>query len=201
MTEGSEPYALFSAIWVGLLVMNFTNFSAASLCLVLAKTAMLIPATMESTCLPPAGGLAGNGIGTTPYCEAFIPYLASEAPAACHISMAALPVAKSWTASVPLEYSASLGLAILSVPMKPMYCFSAATFCGVLKVGLPEASKKSPPCCWLSTNAWWAFSGVLAPSRLIPHWLPWVSFLPSATRSSQVAGGVVIPAAANIALL
>ena len=40
--------------------------SAASLCLVLANTAMLMPATMLLTCLAPAGAGSSNGTGATP---------------------------------------------------------------------------------------------------------------------------------------
>ena len=87
-------------------------------------------------CLLPAGGSAGNGSGATPYCEGCMPYFVRLAPAGCHISMAALPLANSCSASVPLVFSASLGLVILSVPMKPTICSIAATFCGVAKVGL-----------------------------------------------------------------
>ena len=47
----------------------------------------------------------------------------------------------------------------------------------------------------------WMFSGMLAPSTARPYWLPWVSFLPSATSSLHVAGGLVIPGALNMALL
>src|SRR2546430_3456169 len=65
-TVGIDPYVLFSAICSASLVMNFTNFSAASLCLVLANTARLIPATMLLMCLPPDGTGSSKGIGATP---------------------------------------------------------------------------------------------------------------------------------------
>lgn len=119
---------------------------------------------------------------------------------ACQSSMAALPVAKSatdWLAA----YSALPGAVILSLAMKSMYCLTAVTASGVVKVGLPEASKKSAPCCLPKTKAWWTFSDRLPPSTARPYLPPLVSFLPSATSSSQVAGGLAMPASANIFLL
>ena len=50
-------------------------------------------------------------------------------------------------------------------------------------------------------NTLWMFSGMLAPSTARPYWLPWVSFVPSATRLLHVAGGLAMPAAVNMALL
>ena len=69
---------------------------------------------------------------------------------------------------MPLEYCASLVLAILSVCMKSIICLTAATFCGVSNVGLPAESKNDPPCCWLSSNARWTFSGIWPASRVSP---------------------------------
>src|ERR1017187_9501922 len=181
--------------------MNFTNCSAADMFLVFLKTAMLMPATMLVTVFPPDGMGDGSGTGATPMSAAFMPRCLSDPEAACQITMAVFPVAQSTRASVPLEYWASLGLVILSVWMKSIICLTAATFCGVLKVGLPAASKNWPPCCWLSSNAMWMFSATLPPSIDRPQWLLVVSFLPSATSSAQVVGGLLMPAAANSALL
>ena len=89
--------------------MNFTNFSAADMFLVSLKTAMLMPATMLVTCLPPAGNGDGSGTGATPMSAAFMPSLAREPAAACQITIDVLPLAKSVRASVPLEYWASPG--------------------------------------------------------------------------------------------
>ena len=71
----------------------------------------------------------------------------------------------------------------------------------MVKVGLPAESKKLPPICLDRMNTLWMFSGMLAPSTARPYWLPWVSFLPSATSSLQVVGGLAMPAAWNSALL
>ena len=191
---------MFSAICSASLVMNFTNFSAASLCFVFAKTARLMPATMLSTCLPPAGADAGNGIGATPYWSGVIPCDFRLAEAACHISMAAFPVAKSvtdWFA----PYSALLEFTILSTAIRSRYRLIPATTPGESNVGLPDESNRSPPYCWPNTNAWWQFSVGLPASSASPQWPFPVSFLPSATSSSQVDGGEVIPAAANCFLL
>ena len=102
--------------------------------------AMLMPATMLVIFFPPGGTGAGSGTGATPISDAFMPSLASDPAAACQMTMAVLPVAKSVSASVPLEYCASLGLVILSACTKSIICFTAATFCGVSNVGLPTAS-------------------------------------------------------------
>src|SRR4051794_14733587 len=180
--------------------MNFTNFRAASLCLVLPKTARLMPAAMLFTFLTPDGGQAGNGIGTTPYWSALMPCDFRLLDAACHISIAALPVAKSVTDWFS-AYSALLGFTILSVAIRSMYRLMPLTTPGESKVGLPAESNRSPPYCWPKTNAWWEFSLMFAPSTARPHLPPPVSFLPSAASSSQVVGGVVMPASANIFLL
>ncbi len=54
---------------------------------------------------------------------------------------------------MPLVYWASAGLVILSVCMKLIICWTAATFCGVSNVGWPAESKNVPPCCSLSSKA------------------------------------------------
>jgi len=164
---------LFSAICSASLVMNFTNFSAASLCFVFAKTARLMPATMLSTCLPPAGADAGNGIGATPY----------------------------WSGVIPCDFRLLLEFTILSTAIRSRYRLIPATTPGESNVGLPDESNRSPPYCWPNTNAWWQFSVGLPASSASPQWPFPVSFLPSATSSSQVDGGEVIPAAANCFLL
>src|SRR5450759_4757956 len=135
--------------------MNFTNWIAASLFLVFLKIPRLMPATMLVTGFPLAGSFAGTGTGATPMSSGFMPSCLSEACAACQKTMEVVPVAKSFSASVPFEYCASLGFTILSVCMKSMYCLIAATFCGVLNVALPDASNHDPPCCWLNVKAEW----------------------------------------------
>src|ERR1700730_15164230 len=127
--------------------MNFTNCSAADMFLVFLKTAMLIPATMLVTGLPPVGTGGGRGTGPTPKAAGLMPRWLRDPEAACHITMDLFPVAESTRDSVPLEYWASLGLVSLSVWMKSIICLTAATFCGVLNVGFPAESKNCPPCC------------------------------------------------------
>jgi hypothetical protein len=73
--------------------MNFTNFSAADRFLVSLKTALLMPATMLVTFLPPGGTGDGSGTGATPMSAAFMPSCLSDPEAACQITMAAFPVA------------------------------------------------------------------------------------------------------------
>src|ERR1035437_2281409 len=148
-----------------------------------------MPATMLVTFWPPAGTGDGSGTAATPMSSGFMPSWASEPDAACQITIEVLPVAKSLSASVALEYSASLGLTILLLCMKSMYCLIAATFWGVLKVGFPAASKKLPPCCWLRVNAECTFSLTLPHSRDRPQCCDVVSSLASATNSVQVVGG------------
>ena len=52
--------------------------------------------------------------------------------------------------------------------MKLTHCCTAATFSGVVKVGLPDESKKLPPFCLDRTKTLWMFSGMLAPSTARP---------------------------------
>lgn len=85
--------------------------------------------------------------------------------------------------------------------MKSTYCFTAATAPSEVKVGFPAESKKSAPCCLPRTNTWWMLLARLAPSAPSAHLPSLESRLPSATSSSQVAGGFAIPASANIFLL
>src|ERR1019366_2372057 len=127
--------------------MNFTNLIAASLFLVFLKIPRLMPATMLVTGRPPAGSVAGSGTGATPMSSGFIPNCRTEPWAACQKTIEVVPVAKSFSASVPFEYWASLGFTILSVCMKSRYCLIAATFCGVLNVAFPAESKNDTPCC------------------------------------------------------
>src|SRR5450759_4576591 len=178
--------------------MNFTNWIAASLFLVFLKIPRLMPATMLVTGFPPAGSCAGSGTGATPMSSGFMPNSFSEACAACQKTIEVVPVAKSFSASVPFEYWASLGFTILSVCMKSMYCLIAATFCGVLNVALPDESNHDPPCCWLNVKALWMFSVLLPASSDNAQCFGVVSFLASTANSSQrlhvepAAGWVVV---------
>src|SRR5674476_28847 len=181
--------------------MNFANWIAASLFLVFLKIPRLMPATMLVTDFPPAGSFAGSGTGATPMSASLMPNWMSEACAACQKTIDVVPVAKSFNASVPFEYWASLGFTILSVCMKSMYCLMPATFCGVLNVALPDESKNDPPCCWLNVKAVWMFSVTLPASSDNAQWSGVVSFLASTANSSQVFGGLAMPAAANCFLL
>src|ERR1035438_8067487 len=92
-TVGSDPYVPLRDSCSGVLVMNFTNFSAAERFLVSLKTAMLMPATMLVTLFPPGGRGDGRGTGATPMSAAFMPSCLSDPEAACQITMAVFPVA------------------------------------------------------------------------------------------------------------
>ena len=74
-----------------------------------------------------------------------MPYWVRFAPAGCHMTMAALPLANSCSASVPLVFSASDGLTILSDAIRFMISVIVAMFCGVTKVGLPRSRTRSRP--------------------------------------------------------
>src|SRR5665647_3882184 len=69
-----------------------------------------MPATMLVTAFPPAGRFAGSGTGATPMSSGFMPSCLSEAWAACQKTIEVVPVAKSFSASVPFEYWASLAV-------------------------------------------------------------------------------------------
>ena len=66
---------------------------------------------------------------------------------------------------------------------------------------LAPASKKAPPCCWLSVNALWTFSLTLPPSMDRPQCWAVVSFFASVSNCAHVVGGWVIPASAKYFLL
>ena len=200
LTGGMDPYSLDRIVCSAGLVMNWTNFSAAERLCVSLKMAMLMPATIESTLVPCPGAPDWTGTGATPYWLVDMPWAFRLAPAACHISIAALPLAKSETDWF-WSYSASPGDTILSVPIRLTNCWTPCTHPGRVYVGAPDGLKKLQPCCWAKMNALWMFSGMLPASRARPYTLPWVSFLPSAIRSAQVAGGPLMPACANSALL
>lgn len=156
--------------------------------------------TMELVFLPWPGVPEATGTGAAPQSSGFMPWEAKVEAAACHSTIAVLPLAKSvrdwfWA------YSALPGAMILSLAMKSMYCFTAATAPSEVKVGLPSASKKSAPCCWPRTKVWWMLLERLEPSAPSPHLPSLESFLPSATSSSQVAGGFSMPASAKLFLL
>lgn len=142
----------------------------------------------------------GTGTGATPQSSGFMPWAANVVAAACHRTIAVRPLAKSvrdwfWA------YSALPGATILSLAMKSTYCFTAATAPSEVKSALPSSSKKSAPCCCPRTNVWWMLLERFEPSAPRAHLPSLDSFLPSSTSWSQVAGGAVMPASANIFLL
>src|ERR1017187_2758507 len=91
-TVGSDPYVPLRDSCSGVLVMNFTNCSAADMFLVFLKTAMLMPAPMLVTVFPTDGMGDGSGTGATPMSAAFMPSCLSDPEAACQITMAVFPV-------------------------------------------------------------------------------------------------------------
>lgn len=122
------------------------------------------------------------------------------AEAVCHSTIAVLPLAKSlrdWFCA----YSALPGAMTLSTAIRSTYCLTAATAPSEVKSGLPSAVKKSAPCCLARTKTWWMLLDRLEPSAPRPHLPSLEIFLPVSTSSSQVAGGLVMPASANICLL
>ncbi len=85
--------------------------------------------------------------------------------------------------------------------MRSTYCLTAATAPSEVKSGFPSAVKKSAPCCLPRTKTWWMLLERLEPSTPMPF-LPFApSFLPASVTSSQVVGGLAMPASLKSCLL
>ena len=178
--------------------MNLTNASAASLCLVFLKTAMLMPATMghDRRCREPrrAPGPAPRR-SRSASCRAAL-RLFSALPATS--ASPALPLAKSLTAWFPGRTRRCSGLAILSAPIKSTYCLTAATSLGRVERAACRRVEQVGAVLLAEDEG---VVGVLADAAALeamPYWPPaWSASCASATNSAHVVGGAAMPAVAE----